>query len=333
MKRADGCDILAHELFSAQCAERGTDMKKLGIVFLLFVESMAVCFVMPLSDISAEDLLNAELTTEFSDAGSSEKLSETGSSVSLLVSAWEALKNNDVESVLDFTNECINRYGKRARQMQAKLDGYVDGTGAEIRSHWALNDVATALFIQGKALQNAGRYEEARTAYQRLIDEYTFGQCWDPKGWFWKPAEVAQENLTMIETGVFYDFGDYSSATLVTRAWESLEKEDLGLVLGYADKCIKLYGDKAREMQAGLADYPQGSDDELFAYWALNDVATAHFIKGRAYMMEGRNKEAAREFQTIRDDFSFGQCWDPRGWWWKPVTEAENWLEALSKKE
>jgi len=289
--------------------------------------------MMPVSGVFAEDLPATESAEELSDVELAKKLPVSSASVSLVSRAWEALENGDLESVLKLTDECVSRYGKRAQQMQDKLGGYATGAAAEIRSHWAINDVATALFIQGKAFQNAEMYDEAKEAYKELSNKYKFGQCWDPRGWFWKPAEAAQENLAMIETGVFYDFGDYTSSTLVIKAWEALEKEDLDLVLGYTNKCISLYEDRARKMQSELSDYPQGDDDERFSYWALNDVATAHFIKGRALMIEGRNKEAAREFEIIRDNLSYGQCWDPRGWWWRPVVEADNWLKVFSEKE
>jgi len=253
------------------------------------------------------------------------------SSVALVADAWEAFKNDDLASVIRLTDVCINRYGSKARQMQVELQDYVTGTKEMIQSKWALNDVATALFIQGKALQNVKRYKESKAAYQKLISNYQFGQSWDPKGWFWKPAEVAQENIVMIETKIFYDFGDYTSWTLVTRAWEALRDENLTLVLGYTDKCIHLYEDRAREMQASLSDYPTGNDEKLFSYWALNDIATAHFIRGRAFMLEGKTEEAIHEFEIVRDEFSLGQCWDPRGWWWKPVVEAKNWLDTFGK--
>ena len=41
----------------------------------------------------------------------------------------------------------------------------------------------------------AGKKEEATQAYKKLINEYFYGQCWDPQGWFWKPAEAAQQKL------------------------------------------------------------------------------------------------------------------------------------------
>jgi tetratricopeptide (TPR) repeat protein len=146
---------------------------------------------------------------------------EDESSIYLVTKAWDALKNNDLEAVKALTRKCIDRYGLRALEMQKQLQGFTEGSDAQVRRYWALNDVATALFIQGKAYQAAGMYEEAIASYTQLVHEYKFGQCWDPKGWFWKPAQVAQENIAMIKRGVFFDYGDYASATLVSRAWEA----------------------------------------------------------------------------------------------------------------
>lgn len=257
---------------------------------------------------------------------------ENRSSVEILISTWEALKNEDIEEVIRLTDQCVKLYGKRARLMQKALGGYVEGENAVIRSQWALNDVATALYIKGKALQEAGDMDGAKTAYRTLLEEYRYGQCWDPKGWFWKPALVAEDNLKMLETGKTYDFGDYASSTLVIKGWEALEQEDLEQVLVYTQKCIDLYGKRAKAMQEKLEDYPKGSDEELFGYWALNDVATARFIQGRAYQLDGQDDKAVEAFKIIREEYPFAQCWDPRGWWWKVANEAGNWLDVLEDK-
>lgn len=257
---------------------------------------------------------------------------EDESSVYLVTKAWEALKNNDFEAVKALTEKCIERYGLRAREMQKQLQDFAEGSGAQVRRYWALNDVATALFIQGRAYQSAGMYGEATAAYTQLVHEYKFGQCWDPKGWFWKPAQVAQENIEMIKKGVLFDYGDYASATLVARAWEALDKNEIDLALGYTEKCIMMYTDQALDMQKNLKDFHKPAEADVNAYWALNDVATAHFIKGRAYMIRGTSDEALREFLKVRDEYSFGQCWDPRGWFWKPADAARNWIEVLDEK-
>ncbi len=70
---------------------------------------------------------------------------------------------------------------------------------ADIHRYWALNDVATAYFIQGEAYRKKGEAAKAREAFQKIIDEFSYGQCWDPKGWFWKPAEGAANRLNSLE--------------------------------------------------------------------------------------------------------------------------------------
>src|SRR3989338_11280359 len=68
-----------------------------------------------------------------------------------------------------------------------------------------------------------------------------------------------------------YNFGDYRSVTLVGKAWEALAEKDLEAVLAYTNKCLELYGEQAKEMQVSMQDYAAGTQDEVFAYWALND--------------------------------------------------------------
>ena len=117
------------------------------------------------------------------------------SSASLVTKAWEALEKNDVDGVMVYANKCIELYAKQARNMQEGLKDYPMGSKDNIFQYWALNDVGTALFILGEACRKAGKYEEAAQAYKKLINEYFYAQCWDTKGWFWKPAEAAQKKL------------------------------------------------------------------------------------------------------------------------------------------
>ena len=108
-----------------------------------------------------------------------------------------------------------------------------------------------------------------------------------------------------------YDFGDFKSSTLTTKAWGALENSDVEAVLAYTNKCVELYDAKAREMQAGLKDYPAGADQQIFSYWALNDIATDYFILGSAYLKAGDAGKAKEAFQKVVKDYSFGQCYDP----------------------
>ena len=284
-------------------------MRKAIVVFLAVV----------LSAIYASDPLDA-FAYDFGDYRS----------VTLTTKAWDALEKGDIEAVLTYTNKCIELYNEQARKMQTDLKGYVTGSKEDIFANWALNDIATCLFIQGEAYRRAKMNDEAKEAFNKLITEYSYGQCWDTKGWFWKPAEAAKEKLAALESGSNFDFGDYSSETLTTKAWEALKGEDVNAVLTYTNKVIELYASKAQEMQSSLQEYPFGNE-KVFSYWALNDVGTSLFIQGEAYRKAGKAKEAQDAYSKLLKEFSFAQCWDPQGWFWKPAEAAQKQLEELKQ--
>ncbi len=249
-------------------------------------------------------------------------------SETLVSKAWEALNGKDIEAVLAYTNKVIELYADQAKKMQASLTDYVKGSNDDIFGYWALNDVATSLFIQGEAYRNANMMDEAKAAYQKLIDEFSFGQCFDTKGWFWKPAEAAKEKLAMIESGSNIDFGDYSSVTLTIKAWKALQDKDIDSVVAYTNKCLELYGDKATEMQNSLTEYPI-EKEKIFSYWALNDVGTCLYIKGMAFLNAGVPDLARKAFQKLVDEYYYAQCWDPNGWFWKPADAGREKLDEL----
>ncbi len=254
-------------------------------------------------------------------------------SVTLITRAWAALEKGDIEAVLAFTNKCIEFYGEQAKKMQASLTGYVTGSNQDIFNYWALNDVATGLFIQGEAYRKAKMNDEAKEVYQKLMNEFSYGQCWDTKGWFWKPAEAAKEKLAAIESGSSLDFGDYTSQVLTTKAWEALSADKPDDVLSYAGKCLELYESKAKEMQASLTEYPWESKDKIFSYWALNDVGTCLFIKGEALKKSGKAAEAVAAYQKLINEYSYAQSWDPQGWFWKPSEGAQRAIDELKDAE
>ncbi|MBF0479272.1 MAG: tetratricopeptide repeat protein [Candidatus Omnitrophica bacterium] len=250
-------------------------------------------------------------------------------SETLAKKAWEALSKNDLEGVLAYTNKCVEMYAAKADEMQKGLTGYVTGKNEEIFAKWALNDVATCLFVQGEAYRRAGKEKEAMEVFKKLVDSYSFGQTFDPNGWFWKPAEAAKEKMSQIDTGVNVDFGDYSSSYLVGQAWRALPAGDVKVVTTYTDKVIDLYAAKAKEMQSSLTEYPWQSKEQVFNYWALNDVGTALYIKGQVLAKAGKKDEAKAAYKTLVDQFSFAQCWDPQGWFWKPAEAAQEALAQL----
>jgi len=250
-------------------------------------------------------------------------------SSTLTTKAWTALAQNDIESVLAYTNKCISLYGAQAAKMQAGLKDYATGSNDDIFKYWALNDVATSYYIQGEAYRAANMKDEAKEAYNKVVSDYSFGQTWDIKGWFWKPADAAKEKLGMMAAGVNWDFGDYSSSQLVQKAWAALAANDLKAVEAYADKTVDLYAGKAKEMQASLKEYPWESKEKTMSYWALNDVGTALFILGEAYQNAGKKDQATSAYKRVINEFFYSQCWDPGGWFWKPSEAAQQKLGEL----
>lgn len=119
------------------------------------------------------------------------------SSQALTSRAWNALGSEQLDSVFEATTTCQKLYTDEAKRQQAALSDFLPAEKGH--DAWALNDVGTCLFIEGQALEKAGRREEAASAYRKLIADYGFAQCWDEKGWFWKPAQAATERLKLFD--------------------------------------------------------------------------------------------------------------------------------------
>ncbi len=250
-------------------------------------------------------------------------------SSSLTSKAWGALNENDLEAVLAYCNKSIELYSDKAKEMQIELKSYPTGTNSEIFAYWALNDIATCWFIKGEAFRRANKKDEAKAAFDELIQNYKFGQCWDPKGWFWKPAEAAQEKLVIMDGGEAMDFSDNSSSALTAKAWQALNEKDLDAVQAYVKKVLELYEKQAKEMQASLKMYAWESKEKVFSYWALNDVGTSLYILGKAFEDAGKLPEAKEAYLRLLSEFKYAQCWDPGGWFWKPAEDAQQRLKKL----
>jgi hypothetical protein len=84
--------------------------------------------------------------------------------------------------------------------MQAGMTEYAWESPEKIHSFWAVNDVGTGMFILGEAYRIAGKNAEALAAFKQVVSDYLYAQCWDPNGWFWKPAEAAQQKIVELES-------------------------------------------------------------------------------------------------------------------------------------
>lgn len=125
------------------------------------------------------------------------------------------------------------------------------------------------------------------------------------------------------------DFGDHASSTVTTKAWNALNSKNYDNAVGYAKKCIELYEKQAAEMQKGLKGPVTGDKDAVAKMWALNDVGTCLFIMGQALEKQDKSKDALAAYKKLVDSLSFAQCWDTKGWFWKPADAAKGRIKAL----
>jgi len=119
------------------------------------------------------------------------------SSQTLTTDAWKALEAKDYAAVAAYTGKCQDLYKDTAIQQQGSLQAPAPKENAS--QYWALNDVGTCYFIQGKAAENQKDTAGAIAAYQFLVKNLAYAQCWDPKGWFWSPGDTAKQRLTELE--------------------------------------------------------------------------------------------------------------------------------------
>ncbi len=97
---------------------------------------------------------------------------------------------------------------------------------------------------------------------------------------------------------------------------------------GCSRKMIETYKTQALEMQKGLTEATT-TKEETEKLWALNDVGTCYFILGQSLEADGRTKEALAAYKTLTEDLPFAQCWDEKGWFWKPADGAREKVKSL----
>ncbi|MBL6712710.1 MAG: beta-glucanase precursor [Pirellulales bacterium] len=118
-------------------------------------------------------------------------------SATLTSKAWEALGAGKLKSALSFTDKCRELYMEEARNQQGSVNEFASDEDAP--KLWALNDVGTCLFIEGQVYEQQKKSKEAVAAYEQLVAQLGYAQCWDPQGWFWKPAEAAAKRIKELE--------------------------------------------------------------------------------------------------------------------------------------
>lgn len=236
-------------------------------------------------------------------------------SENLTKSAWKAFKSNKNKKAFIYIDKCIEIYDKTAKEQQASLNSFAKKKTAF--NYWALNDVTTCKFIKGKILLKQKKKEKAKKLFEDILNNYQFAQCWNPKGYFWKVADAAGDELLMIKYNI--DFGHYKSNELTGKAWQAFEAKNYKVLDIYTNKCIKMYQKHAKAQQKRLKSLPTG--DDVHKNWALNDVATCYFIKAKGFQKQKKNDKAKKIYNKIIKLFPYAQCFDTSGWFWR-VSEA-----------
>ena len=259
--------------------------------------------------------------------GKERKESSPGySSYELVSKAWDAFNEKNYSRAIGLARQCVKDYTVIAVEQQASTREIPQPEMAN--DFWALNDVATALFIQGRCLEKKNDTASARMVYAEIIKKYPCAQCWDPSDKYWPVAVAARDRIKCIDMHI--DYGDYKSSTLTGKAWNSLNQGRALAAEEYANKCISLYSIRAKEMQSSLRDYP--SEGLEWEYWALNDVGTCLFIKGQALAKQGKKADSDRAFQEILGTYGYAQCWDnANGWFWN-ISDAARKLLYKNKE-
>ncbi len=122
------------------------------------------------------------------------------SSGELTTKSWIAHGKRDIEATNKYTQECIDLYKEQAEKEQASLT-VLPKNKKEIEAVQALNDVATCYFIQAESLMRQQKNDQAKKIFKIIMNKYSYGQAWDPRGWFWSLRLAAEQSIKKIETG------------------------------------------------------------------------------------------------------------------------------------
>ena len=121
-------------------------------------------------------------------------------SETLTVKAWAAYGSKNYDDALAYIGKTVELYEVEALKMQAALKELpAREPKDDTAKRWALNDVGASLYIKGEILLKQGNKKAAKEVFDKLAKEFSFAQVWDPKGWYWKPADAARKRSVELE--------------------------------------------------------------------------------------------------------------------------------------
>ena len=252
--------------------------------------------------------------------------------------AWASLQNQQYQEAVQHADKCIREFFGDAKRKQLRLEKSAIPLGIvspeetkRIHLNGTLNDVATCYYIKGRALTELGKKDLAAKSLAEAT-KYSAARAYDPRGWFWSPAEAAQLYLTNPE------LVDKALHEIYTaKAWEAFNAGNYEQAVLHAEKCIGQFAGEAGKLQQKLktakVQLPDGVVTEkqkqaIQRNGILNDVATCCYINGQSAENLRDFRGAAAAYHKGRL-LSYGRCWDPNGWFWTPALKCSDNLERL----
>ena len=120
-------------------------------------------------------------------------VSEQPTLAELLASARKAKDEDKFDEVYDLVGQAMERFGQEARAEQKALKDFPPSE--QINNYAVLNNVAQCQFIKAEALKKEDKKVEAIEAFKEVISGFPYAQAWDPRGWYYKLADTAQEAI------------------------------------------------------------------------------------------------------------------------------------------
>ena len=137
------------------------------------------------------------------------------------------------------------------------------------------------------------------------------------------PSITGEAIATKSPTAVKTTTEDY-----IQDAWQGWNTGDWQKAVDEIEAMIKEHPDwlevakrqnEALEKRGGYIQYNGANAEDIFNYWAVNDIGVGYFILVRGYDELGEHEKAVEAAVEILTNYNNAQCWDPQGWFWQPV--------------
>lgn len=107
---------------------------------------------------------------------SEKKYAEAVEAVDACFAEWGPEGGHGQKALYDEGAKCP-RTGKVGKREKQKID-----------ANGLINDVSMAFWAKARSLHELGQIDAAKQAYAQCI-YMSCGRAWDPKGWYWSPAD------------------------------------------------------------------------------------------------------------------------------------------------